>query len=258
MNAGWIEPVAEHAVLASGARLDGVQEPARQDRPERSGAAARRFWLVLALAVAAMIGAAALSRLLHQDSEAPAVATGAAPPADDYRESDLPPLLFVKSLDGGRATAAYQAQVRDSDGARKDALTLGDPSSDRPFLLASLRIGRASQRPSLFFVELARQAAEVGQAVARASAPDIDAAAGGAALYSEVTLEAGGRERACLGFRFAGTGAVDLSGIACGGVDQPLERDSLECLISRLAATPAGSTAGLDPVLTRVGEKPSC
>ena len=256
MNAGWVEPVVEPAVLASGTRLDGVEERNRQDRPARSGAAARPFFLILPLVVA-VTGAASLWPSLHQDSRAPAVATAAAP-ADDYRESDLPPLLFVKTLDGGRATAAYETQVRDSDGARKDVLTLGDPSSDRPFLLASLRIGGASQRPSLFFVELAREAAEVGQAVARASAPEIDAAGGGATLYSEVTLEAGGRERACLGFRLAGTGAIDFSGVACGEVDMPLERDSLECLISHLAATPAGSTAGLDPVLMRVGEKPSC
>ena len=156
----------------------------------------------------------------------------------------------MSALEGGQAAAAYDAATRESDGARKDTLTLGDPLSDGPFLRATIRMGAASTgRPALFFVEIARQAAELGQAVARAANPQSDPATGATALYSEVALDAGGRQRACLGFRFNGGRAVDLTGLACGGVGQPLERGSLECLISRIEPTSAGVAAGVDKLV---------
>jgi hypothetical protein len=173
-----------------------------------------------------------------------------APSKDFQARDDLPPLLYVSALEGGQAAAAYGAATRASDGARKDTLTLGDPLTDGPFLRAMIKIGGASTaRPALFFVEIARQAAEIGQAVARAANPQDDAATGPTTLYSEVALDAGGRQRACLGFRFNGGGGIDLTGLACGGVGQSLQRGSLECLISRIEPTSAGAAAGIDKLL---------
>jgi hypothetical protein len=46
-----------------------------------------------------------------------------------------------------------------------------------------------------------------------------------------------------------GADAVDLSGLACGGRDEPLDRNALVRLIGRLVATNAGAQAGLGDVL---------
>jgi hypothetical protein len=213
--------------------------------------------LVFGLGVAAL-GAIVLSLSPHRDPR-PMTAAPAKGSAEFHPQDDLPALLFVKALDGGKAAAAYEAQARDSDGARRDALTLGDPSSEGPFLRASARIGAISTRSSLFFVELAREAAEVGQAVAHASTPQAEADGGGAVLLSDVTLEADGHQRACLGFHFNAVGAAVLSGVACGAVGAPLERAALTCLIGRLEASPAGAAAGFGKILSAASrEQSSC
>jgi hypothetical protein len=246
MNAGWVEPVA----LPSEARLDGV-EWTRDDRRRRRKGATARVWLAVGLALAAT-GAFVMSPYAHRDDQPRAPVVSA--PSPEFRQRDLPPLLFAKALDGGAASATYEAQARESDGARRDALTLGDPATDGPFLRASARVGGMT-RPPLFFVELAREAAEVGQAVAHASSPEAD----GPLLLSEVTLDADGRERACLGFRFNGAGTADLSGLACGANGAPLDRAALMCLIGRIEATPAGAQTGLGKILSAAGgERSPC
>ena len=238
MDAGWAEPGA----LPSEAALGGLDDWDRR-RPRRRGAAPRRVLLAaFAASLLAMGGAMEFFPAARRGAEAPATIS-AAPAREFQPRNDLPPLLYVKALDGGQAAAAYEAETRASDGARKDALTLGDPFSDGPFLRASLRIGGAATPPPLFFVEIARQAAEIGLAVGRASDPPAN---GAPILYSDVALDAAGAERACLGFRFNSRSPVDFSGLACGGAGQPLDRASLECLISRIAPTAAGAAAGLD------------
>lgn len=250
MDAGWAEPGA----LPSEAALGGLDEWDRR-RPRRSGAAKRRL-LLAALAAALLAAGVATEFFPDAQRRAEAPATISAAPAREFQpRSDLPPLLYVKALDGGQAAAAYEAETRASDGARKDALTLGDPFSDGPFLRASLRIGGAASGPPLFFVEIARQAAEIGQAVGRASDPPAN---GAPILYSDVTLEAAGAERACLGFRFNSLSLVDLSGLACAGAGRPLDRASLECLVSRIAPTTAGAAAGLDGLNGLAGPKSGC
>jgi hypothetical protein len=246
MNAGWVEPGA----LPSGRAL-GVERWDAQ--PLRKKAiSARRLWLACALAALAL-AAIGFSSLTRRSETLPAATT--VPAKDFVPRSDLPALLFVGAIDGGEAATAYEAAMREGDAARRDALTLGDPFSDGPFLRAVVRIGGISPRGSLFFVDMARQAAELGQAVAHAANPQ---AGQGGAMVSEVTLEADGRQRSCLGFRFAGA-AANLSGLACGGVGQPPDRAGLECLISRLEPTAAGAAAGLDKLLNRVsGLRPVC
>ena len=240
MSAGWVEPVA----LDSRAHLDGVAGWDRRVRSERRKSL-RLPWVAFGLAAVAA-GAIAFSPVMQRRAEAP-VSKAPTPVAEFQTRTDLPPLFYVKSLDGGQASAIYESETRGADGARRDTLTLGDPSSEKPFLRASARLG-AAERPPLFFVELARQAAMIGQAVAHASSPE-SGSAGARWLSSEVTLEAGGRQRTCVGFRFAGVGATDLSGIVCGGAGQKVERAALQCLISRLEPTAAGAAAGLDKVL---------
>jgi len=95
---------------------------------------------------------------------------------------------------------------------------------------------------------MAREAAEIGLAVDRASSPRRFLSGRGPLLISELVLE-GATQRACLGFRFDATGGVDLSGMACGAAGKPIERQTLECFIERLRATPAGAAKGLERLL---------
>lgn len=249
MNAGWVEPGA----LPSGSALGGFEQHWDSPLPRRKRVSAARLWLACGLAALA-VAAIGLSPLMRQNAEPPAAITVA--PAKDFQTRvDLPALFYIRALEDGQAAAAYEATARDGDGARKDALTLGDPFSGGPFLRAMARIGGISPGQSLFFVDMARQAAEIGEAVAHSVNPQ---ATPGGMLSSEITLEAGGHQRACLGFRFAGASS-DLSGLACSAADRPLNRAGLECLISRIAPTAAGAAVGLDKLLKeQAAQKPSC
>ncbi|HYC25049.1 MAG TPA: hypothetical protein VEC58_03335, partial [Roseiarcus sp.] len=161
--------------------------------------------------------------------------------------TDLSPLLSVQSIASGHEATIYQARRRDSDGERRDTLALGDPGANQAFFRVTARVMGPAAQPTDLFVELARQAAEIGLAVDRASAPQRDATDGGPLLVSELALE-GAARRSCLGFRLGGPG-VDLSGMACEAVGKTIERQRLDCLLNRLQATPAGAAKGLDKVL---------
>lgn len=249
MNAGWVEPGA----LPSGNALGSFEEWG-SPRLRRKSVSALRLWFAFGLA--ALVAAAIAFSPVMRQSTGPATPVAIAPIKDFQARADLGALFYVRALENGQATAAYEATARDSDGARKDALTLGDPFSDGPFLRATARIGGISPQQSMFFVDMARQAAEIGEAVAHAMNPQ--ATPGGGMLSSEITLEASGRQRACLGFRFASVSA-DLSGLACGGEGQSLDRAGLECLISRIEPTAAGAAAGLNKLFKEpAGLKPSC
>jgi hypothetical protein len=170
---------------------------------------------------------------------------------------DLAPLLYVKSLDGGRATADYRAEIRDSDGARRDTLTLGDPSSNGAFLVASARLNGGASVRAMFFVEMARLSAEIGLSVVHASTAAADTSLGDAWVVSDLTLQGGQGDRSCLGFRFNSEAKTDLAGLACGETARSTDRGALECLISRLRTTPNGAALGLSNVLNDVARDPS-
>jgi hypothetical protein len=189
--------------------------------------------------------------------------TAPAPPAAPalstvfQAHDDLPPLIYVRSLDGGRAVAGYRAEIRDSDGARRDTLTLGEPSSNGAFLVASARLSGGASAPAMFFVEMARLSAGIGLSIAHASAGVADTSLGGDLVVSDVTLEGGGGDRSCLGFRFNSDGKADLAGLACGETARPSARGALECLISRLRTTPDGAAVGLAPLIEDSRRNPS-
>jgi hypothetical protein len=229
------------------ARARGLGKQIRR-RPRR-----RRFaWALIAAATSVVCAIA----LFVRGQEPPRDAAGAPPPnlsAIYQARDDLPPLLYVKSLDGGRAAARYVAQIRDSDGARRDTLTLGDPASAGPFLVAAARLSAAATGETMFFVDLARLAAESGLAVARASNGESDLALGPLIFALDVTLQGPRGYRDCLGFRFKSDGKASLFGLACGELDRPGERSALACLVTRLRATSDGAATGLSTMLGAEG-----
>jgi hypothetical protein len=210
-------------------------------------------------AAAAILLALGLALVLWRGNDKP---TAPAPPSVSplstmfQPRDDLAPLLYVKSLDGGRAKADYRVEIRDGDGARRDTLTLGDPSSKGAFLVASARLSGGVSAQAMFFVDMARLSAAVGLSVAHASTATADTRLGDRLILSEVTLQGGEGERSCLGFRFNADAKADLAGLACGEIARPSDRAALECLISRLRATSDGEALGL-ATLANGGRDPS-
>jgi len=240
MSAGWTAPAEARAA----ATLEGVE---REARPERraSRAGQSRLWFAAGLGLAS-IAFFAYAPMPHTPTAPPA--NGIATAAAGFRRADLPSLLSVQSIESGREAISYLARRRDSDGERRDTLALGDPSSSQVFFRVTAHVMSAASRPTDLFVEMAREAAEIGLAVDRASSPRRFLSGRGPLLISELVLE-GATQRACLGFRFDATGGVDLSGMACGAAGKPIERQTLECFIERLRATPAGAAKGLERLL---------
>jgi hypothetical protein len=167
-----------------------------------------------------------------------------------FLENDqLPPMLSFSPPEAGRSQTHYLARVREGVGERKDTLTYGDAGAHDLLFRVTVHSARsASARPSLF-VELAQQSAELGAAVVRATSPEFYATARGPVEWAGVTLSGPNGERSCLGFRFARTATIDLSGLACGGHGSPLDAVAFGCLIDRLSATAAGMEAGLGEIL---------
>jgi hypothetical protein len=166
-----------------------------------------------------------------------------------FIETDqLPPMLSFSPPDAGRGQPRYLARVRDGTGERRDTLTYGELGADDLFFRVTVHsVKSAPARPSLF-VELAKQSAELGAAVVRATSPEFYATARGPVEWTGMTLTGPNGERSCLGFRFARAAEVELSGLACEGRDS-LDPVALGCLIDRLSATSAGLEAGLGEAL---------
>jgi hypothetical protein len=241
MSAGWTERAEAPGV----ATLSGVEREAwREGQAPRRGQG--RLWLATGLGLASIAFLAYAPK--PRAPVAPPANETAAPSASFRRQADLPSLLSLQSIDAGREAISYQARRRDSDGERRDTLALGDPSASQAFFRVTARVMGAASQPTDLFVEMARQAAEVGLAVDRASTPQRFLSERGPLLISELVLE-GATQRACLGFRFDAASSVDLSGMACGAAGKPIERRMLECLIERLRATPAGAAKGLERLL---------
>jgi hypothetical protein len=240
MSVGWATPVE----APEGATLGGVERDVRPSARSRARGQGR-LWL------AAGLGAVSIALLLKSSEPhapaAPSAPESVAASAIFRARTDLPPLLSVQSANGGREALTYVARRRDSDGERRDTLTIGDPGSNQAFSRLMAHVMSPASQPSDLFVELARQAAEIGLAVDRASSPQRYAADRGVMLVSELALE-GIARRSCIGFRLDGPG-VYLSGMACEAVGKAIERQALDCLLDRLQATPAGVAKGLDALL---------
>ncbi|HLW91489.1 MAG TPA: hypothetical protein VKS78_09340 [Roseiarcus sp.] len=249
MIAGWFERAA---TPPDEALLGGVEREFSGAKPRRG-----RVWrgsLAGGLALAAIIGlfhAQDLRRAAESETgEAPLLASAF------HRKDDLPPLMTLRKLDGRDAN--YEARLRESDGERQDTITVGAPQSDQAFFRATAHVMGSEAQSADLFVELAREAAAMGLAINRASAAQPYASARGQLLISDLIVE-GAARRDCIGFRLASDGRVDISGMACGAAGKPIERQTLDCFLERLRATPAGVAKGLDKALgSEPAERSAC
>ena len=216
----------------------------------------RRNWLRVA-AKRAMIGAAlglAVVGLVHYRTEP-------LPPAPVIVESpyeadpSLAPLVALPALP--HDASRYVARSRGAQGGRWDTLTSGEWTSGGMFLRVTLR---QDVSPSVsLFVELAKQAAELGAAVLRSANPEVLPGAKRRVEWSEATLSDALGERSCVGFLLPITGPIRVSGLACAERGARLDQANLECLIGALSATPAGLSAGLGAALpSAASRRPAC
>lgn len=223
-----------------------------------------RTRLLLALPLCAIVVAALAGLPKASDIVGNAPPPGAKARAAFVVDEQLAPMLTITGLDGSRVASRYLARAREGAGERWDTLTIGDESGDKPLFRVTLRHGGETRARSSFFVDLARQSAELGAALLRAADPRPDASALGPIEWADMTLADPAGERACVGFRLlrgdaSQVSGIAVSGIACGRSGAPIERAGLQCLIGALTPTNAGIQAGLGEVLKGDGaRRPSC
>lgn len=159
-------------------------------------------------------------------ADAPALATPPPiwrpAPSRDIAVSALPDAL-------AQARFTHHAEIRD-DGARRDAMTLGDFGSDEPHLHLVLLRGAAARPRHSFFVATTLDAAEAGLAVQRVRDQEQVETRRLPLIVAQMVLE-DGLARDCLAFRSpepAGDGGFLLAGWTCGTASDPA---ALACMI---------------------------
>jgi hypothetical protein len=196
-------------------------------------------------------GAAAAAALLARNGdptppETPELASFS--PVGFVADERLAAMLSYRQGEADHARARYEGRIRQSDAARWDILTIGDPDGDDPLFQVTLYVARAAiAKPSLF-VALARQSAERGTAVVYAASPQFSATARGPLETAEVRLSGSKAERRCLGFRLAGSPRIDAFGLACGAHGAPRDPAAVSRMLERLVVTGPGLEAGLGAI----------
>jgi hypothetical protein len=218
----------------------GRQSVAPSRRPRRW-----RLWGLAALAA----GSLGVAVLAERQGQAPVEAVASRlSPADFIVNERLAPLISFSSPETVRTQIQYQARARDGGEERWDTLTFGDADADEVVFRVTVRAAKSARARASFFVELAKQSAEIGAAVVHAANPVSYTTERGAIEWGDITLSGSKGERVCLGFRFARAESIDLSGLACGSHGAPLDRAALGCLIDRLSPTSSGMEAGLGEI----------
>ncbi|MGJ4952698.1 hypothetical protein [Bradyrhizobium sp. HKCCYLS20291] len=206
---------------------------------EICGTFARLFAYVGALALIAMLGAAAWSRLDGGDGVDFAARPGWAP-ADGAA-----PAFSLRLTDQPDKTATYTVLTH-AAGGRKDVLRWGE------------RAGRPAAEIEVYRIGPEREGMRnpVGQLASRMGrhAPDLEAAGIVDSRFGPVSLlrQAGAPDGpgACLGFlKTIAVPALRISGWSCQGVALQTRRAAVGCMLNRLTLL---SSAAHDPALTEL------
>lgn len=241
-----VDRIASGAAPGGGVFGDFVEQ-CRQSRMEPVQSRRWPVWVSFSLCGCALAGL-----ILTQGHGRALLAIQASPSFSHIafvEDERLAPLLSFTPPEAVRGQAHYEARVREGVAERRDTLTYGDADADDLFFRIALHSAKFALAKSSLFVDLAKQSAELGAAVMRATTARSYVTERGPVEWAGVTLSGPMGERSCLGFRFARTQQIDLSGLACGGRGSPLDPVALGCLIDRLSPTAAGLEAGLGEVL---------
>jgi hypothetical protein len=193
------------------------------------------FGLIGLLQIAAWLDGGEPRKLAEVPAAAP-------PPA--WIEISRPPEIFhLAAPEFAGGTPSYRALRHRTGGGRQDILEFRRTSDAAPaFRLAVYRPGSETWQQQSLFVELARRAAETGEAITHLTQPASMPTKFGDFEVSELLLARGDAPpRQCLGFRFSATApGLRIDGFACGA-ERPSSptKSQLACLIDSLElATP--------------------
>ncbi|MFO1150220.1 MAG: hypothetical protein U1E62_17725 [Alsobacter sp.] len=134
-----------------------------------------------------------------------------------------------------------EARRHNPGGGREDIFLFGDPTSAQgQARVVVYRTGGEANRPGSLYLELARRAAEDGQAVMRTTSPETLPTRFGPVETAVLDLADGANGRQCSAWRIvAEEQDLRVTGWICGPQGRPVERHALTCLIERLDLSPA-------------------
>jgi hypothetical protein len=129
-----------------------------------------------------------------------------------------------------------EARRHNPGGGREDIFLFGDPASAQgQARVVVYRTGGEASRPGSLYLELARRAAEDGQAVLRTTSPETLPTRFGPVETAVIDLADGTNGRQCSAWRIvAEEQDLRVTGWFCGAQGRPLERHVLTCFIERL------------------------
>jgi hypothetical protein len=230
--------------------------------PRPRGRRARPWrWRSVALSLVVFGSVTAMILLRNRSPDPDVTPSQAAFARVDFTVDDrLTPMLAFGPPVGTAGRARYESRARQSLGERWDTLTFGDVNSDDLLFRVTLHTANSALAPSSsLFVALAKQAAEVGAAILHATSTQTSMVGEIPTEWADITLAAANGERRCIGFRFARTPTIDLSGFACSDKATALDQAGLRCLIGRLSPTAAGDEIGLGQILKgKAGRDEAC
>jgi hypothetical protein len=162
-------------------------------------------------------------------------------------------ILTLQAPQFGRAPAQYTSRSN-AAGDREDALTFEYASADLPDVRVVLRRSQSGAVAPSLFIDMTRQQAERGMAVARAGTPDKLPTKFGDIEAADMTFaDTDGRHQACLAFR--STGTVAITGWYCAPQGVAVERPEVACFIDRLTLLKAGDDKDLRKVFTEAEQQ---
>ncbi len=150
----------------------------------------------------------------------------------------------------------YTILRRDSDGARKDVLSWGEPSAAGPYVMVEIyRPGSAGERFIDAPSEIAARIVDFTVTDDVKPAGDIASKFGPMPLVDFAIAVPGthnGLQRRCLGFaRPFDDPSLQISGWYCGAGEQPVDRATLACALDRLTILSAGGDAKVAGLFAR-------
>jgi hypothetical protein len=212
-------------------------------KPPRRSLWRRRFVFASAAGLA-MVGVASLAPIRPPAEIAGTSVVTASPPSEIVDVSAAPALAF----DGVAAErVSHETRLDRAGPGRRDALAVGRLYGDGPALRVELWRDGGRRTAVSLFVAAAETAASGGAAVERLGAAETLAGASGSIEWAALKF-AGGGDRGCAAFRFAGRGG-GLRGVVCAAAGGKVDAAALGCVIERLSVTKAGRDAGLGDVL---------
>jgi hypothetical protein len=150
----------------------------------------------------------------------------------------------------------YTILRRDSDGARKDVLTWGEPGAAGPYVMVEIyRPGGAGERFIDAPSEIAARIVDFTVTDDVKPAGDIVSKFGPLPLVDFAIAVPGthdGLQRRCLGFaRPFDDPSLQISGWYCSAGEQPVDRATLACALDRLTILSAGGDAEVAGLFAR-------